>query len=162
MIGGGSWLKFVSPDFVLDEELFIRSTQCSTLLPMMQFSLSPWRVLGKKALEICLRMSALHVEMSGTIEGLARHAAETGEPIVRHMEYVFPHQGYEKIKDQFLLGDGILVAPILQKGATSREILFPPGRWIGDDSSTVEGPCRKTVSAPLERLPWYRRVGSKS
>ena len=162
LIGGGSWLKFVSPDFVLDEELFVRWTQCSTLFPMMQFSLSPWRVLSKKALAICLRMSALHVEMADLIESLAQHGAKTGEPIVRHMEYVFPHAGYEGIKDQFMLGDGILVAPVIQKGAVRRDIVFPPGRWIGDDGSAVDGPCRLNVSVPLERLPWYRRQTKQS
>jgi alpha-glucosidase (family GH31 glycosyl hydrolase) len=160
LIGGGSWLKFVSPDFVVDEELFVRYAQCSALYPMMQFSLSPWRVLRKRALEICRRMAALHVEMADTIEALAWHAGETGEPILRHMEYVFPHCGYEHIKDQFLLGDRILVAPVLAKGATSREVVFPPGKWLGDDGSSVDGPCRRTVSAPLERLPWYRKKES--
>jgi alpha-glucosidase (family GH31 glycosyl hydrolase) len=161
MIGGGSWLKFVAPDFVVDEELFVRWTQCSALFPMMQFSLSPWRVLSKRGLEICLRMSALHVEMADTIESLARHAAKTGEPILRHLEYVFPHAGYDRVNDQFLLGDDILVAPVLRKDAISREIVFPPGRWIGDDGARVDGPCRREVPAPLERLPWYRRTAAK-
>jgi alpha-glucosidase (family GH31 glycosyl hydrolase) len=160
LIGGGSWLKFVSPGFVLDEELFIRYTQCSALFPMMQFSLSPWRVLSARALEICLRMASLHVEMADTIESLAHHAASTGEPIVRHLEYVFPHMGFERVTDQFLLGHEILVAPVLQKGAISREVVFPPGQWIGDDNSIVEGPCRREIPAPLERLPWYRRTMS--
>jgi alpha-glucosidase (family GH31 glycosyl hydrolase) len=162
LIGGGSWLKFVQPDFVLDEELFVRWTQCSALFPMMQFSLSPWRVLSKEALKICLRMARLHVEMADLIESLARHAAQTGEPIVRHLEYVFPHAGYEHITDQFLVGNDILVAPVLEKGANKREIVFPAGRWIGDDGATIDGPCRQVVAAPLERLPWYRRAVSAS
>jgi alpha-glucosidase (family GH31 glycosyl hydrolase) len=157
LIGGGSWLKFVTPGFVLDEELFVRWTQCSALFPMMQFSLSPWRVLGKEALKICLRMAQLHVEMADVIEGLARDATRTGEPIARHMEYVFPRAGYEHITDQFFLGNYVLVAPVLEKGARQREIVFPPGRWTGDEGSTIEGPCRQTVPAPLERLPWFRR-----
>ncbi len=43
------------------------------------------------------------------------------------MEYVFPHQGYERVNDQFMLGDQILVAPVLEKGASKREVIFP--KW---------------------------------
>ena len=68
LIGGGSWLKFTLPGFVVDEELFVRYAQCSALFPMMQFSLSPWRVLSKRSMEICRRMALLHVEMAGAID----------------------------------------------------------------------------------------------
>jgi alpha-glucosidase (family GH31 glycosyl hydrolase) len=155
LIAGGSFLKFTQPDFVLDEELFVRSTQCSALFPMMQFSLAPWRVLKPEAMKICLEMAKLHVEMADTIERLAHDAARTGEPMVRHMEYVFPHGGLAKVIDQFMLGEEILVAPVLEKGATSREIAFPPGSWLGDDGSLVRGPCRQRVAAPLSRLPRF-------
>lgn len=37
--------------------------------------------------------------------------AKTGEPIIRHMEYAFPHQGFVDCRDQFMLGDKYLVAP---------------------------------------------------
>ena len=41
------------------------------------------------------------------------NSAKTGEPIIRHMEYAFPHQGFVDCKDQFMLGDRYLVAPVL-------------------------------------------------
>jgi len=69
---------------------------------------------------------------------------------------VFPDQGYEQIADQFLLGNEILVAPVLQPGRRSRSVVFPPGSWRGDDGSLVQGPTVQEVSAPLARLPWYR------
>jgi len=40
-----------------------------------------------------------------------------------------PRQGYAEVRDQFLLGDGILVAPILTKGKSSRMVRIPPGRF---------------------------------
>ena len=36
---------------------------------------------------------------------LARESARTGEPIVRSLEYAFPHRGYESVRDEFMLGD---------------------------------------------------------
>ncbi len=157
MIGGGEVGSFWG-NLELDEELVVRSTQVSTLMPMMQFSVAPWRVLNKKNLEIVRRMAHLHYEMGDEILTLAQESALTGEPIIRSLEYVFPGQGYANIKDQFLLGNDILVAPVIEKDHRERQVVFPKGKWKGDDGSIVKGPARKTISVPLERLPWYRKI----
>jgi alpha-glucosidase (family GH31 glycosyl hydrolase) len=77
---------------------------------------------------------------------------------VRSLDYQYPTRGYSSITDQFLLGETILVAPVLEKGARQRTVVFPPGVWKGDDGSLTSGPTTQTVPAPLERLPWWRRV----
>jgi alpha-glucosidase (family GH31 glycosyl hydrolase) len=82
--------------------------------------------------------------------------------MVRNLEYEFPGKGYEEIKDQFLLGDKILVAPVVQNGQRSREVVFPEGKWHGDDGSVVDGPAKIKIEVPLERLPWYRKLAEKS
>jgi alpha-glucosidase (family GH31 glycosyl hydrolase) len=61
------------------------------------------------------------------------------------------------VKDQFLLGNDILVAPLLQADKTERTVLFPPGVWEGDDGIQIEGPCQQTIKVPLNRLPWFRK-----
>lgn len=157
MIGGGEYLSSRDLEAV-DQELIVRAAQTHALMPMMQFSVAPWRVLGQENLEICRRAATLHSEMGGEILALAREAARTGEPIVRSLEYQYPHEGYGDVDDQFLLGPDILVAPVLEKGARSRPVLFPPGRWQGGDGSIVEGPTTVDVDAPLEQLPWYQRL----
>ncbi len=111
------------------------------------------------SLAICRQMAQLHTEMGGEILKLARESAITGNPIVRSLEFEYPHRGYVEINDQFLLGASTLVAPVLVKGATARRITIPPGRWIGDDGTSVSGPTVIEVETPLKRLPWYRRVG---
>jgi alpha-glucosidase (family GH31 glycosyl hydrolase) len=60
--------------------------------------------------------------------------------------------------DQFLLGEEIMVAPVLEKGATRRIVVFPPGLWRGDDGQPVAGPASQTIQARLTRLPWWRRI----
>ncbi len=157
MIGGGEYLSFRNLDNV-DQELIVRAAQCHALMPMMQFSVAPWRVLNKDNLRICRDMALLHARMGEEILALAKDAAHTGEPIVRPLEYEYPHQGYVDIVDQFLLGDKILVAPVLEKGSAKRTIHFPPGKWQGDDQSIVTGPVTLDVEAPLTRLPWYRKI----
>lgn len=159
MIGGGEHSFFYhNPDKILDQELIVRSAQCSALMPMMQFSVAPWRVLSRENLEICRNMALLHVKMGPEIMDIVKTVALSGEPMVRHLEYAYPNQKYAQIKDQFLLGDEILVAPVLEKGARSRMVVFPSGTWKGDDGSLVNGPCVQEVDAPLERLPWYRLI----
>ena len=156
MIGGGQIADIENkPDYQVDQELFVRYAQCSALFPMMQFSAAPWRVLDKEHLQYCVEAALLHEAYGETIVLLAKRAAETNEPIIRHMAYTFPEQQYEAIHDQFMLGDEILVAPVLEKGARSRTVHFPTGTWIGDDDSVVIGPCVKEIEAPLSRLPHY-------
>lgn len=77
---------------------------------------------------------------------------------MRHMAYVFPDSGFEKVLDQYMLGDEFLVAPVLTKGQIRRVVKFPPGKWKGDDGSLMNGPCEVEIDAPLSRLPWYTRL----
>ncbi|QNK57247.1 glycoside hydrolase family 31 protein [Paenibacillus sp. PAMC21692] len=159
MIGGGQIGDVENnPSFRIDQELFVRYAQCSALFPMMQFSTAPWRVLDREHLAHCIEAAKLHAALGDTFLELAKHAAATGEPILRHMAYVFPEVGFEGIIDQFMVGDTLLAAPVVEKGARSRKIHFPAGEWLGDDGSKVFGPCVLEVNAPLSRLPHYRLI----
>ncbi|MFN7993409.1 MAG: glycoside hydrolase family 31 protein [Bryobacteraceae bacterium] len=157
LIGGGEYLSFLNQK-TLDPELIVRAAQIHALMPMMQFSVAPWRVLSPANLELVLRAAKLHDSLGPEILALAKEAARTGEPIARSLEYEHPGNGYASVADEFLLGSSILVAPVVQKGATERPVLFPPGTWKGDDGNVVKGPAMEVVKAPLARLPWYRRV----
>jgi len=119
---------------------------------------APWRVLSKEYFNICKNMAILHFNMGNEILDLAKNCAMTGEPMIRNLEYEFPGKGYEGIKDQFLLGGKIMIAPVIKKGQRSREVVFPEGRWQGDDGSTVDGPKKLKLEVPLERLPWFRKI----
>ncbi len=157
MIGGGEWTSF-QDNSVMDEELVVRSAQVSTLMPMMQFSVAPWRILNRENLAICKKMAGLHYQMGNEILELAKECARSGEPMVRNLEYEFPGKGYEEIKDQFMLGNNIMVAPVVIKGQRSRKVIFPEGKWKGEDGSLVTGPVTLNIEVPLERLPWYRKI----
>ena len=156
MIGGGEYQSFLN-GATIDQELVVRSAQVHALMPMMQFSVAPWRVLSKENVTICLRMSKLHEEFGGHILNLAREASKTGEPIVKPMELAFPGNGYELIKDQFVLGNNIIVAPVTEKGARSRTIILPKGNWEAEDGKTYQGGKTIEVLVPLERLPYFRK-----
>jgi alpha-glucosidase (family GH31 glycosyl hydrolase) len=155
MIGGGEYQSFLQLS-TIDQELVVRSAQVHALMPMMQFSVAPWRVLSPENNEICKAMANLHAQFGQEILELAYRSAETGEPIVKPMSWFWPNQGYETLHDQFILGDDLLVAPVVEQGARSRQVAFPAGTWIGDDGSEVVGPATVEIQVPLERLPYYR------
>ena len=157
MIGGGEFTSFLDTS-VLDEELIVRSAQVSALMPMMQFSVAPWRVLNKENLAICKEMADLHSKMGSEILEIAKVCAVSGEPMVRNLEYEYPGKGYEMIKDQFFLGNRIMVAPVVVKNQRSREVVFPEGSWQGDDGEVVVGPKTLEIEVPVNRLPWYRKI----
>ncbi|MEG1861418.1 MAG: glycoside hydrolase family 31 protein [Bacteroidaceae bacterium] len=156
MVGGGQFTAFLHVD-TFDEELIVRSCQVHALMPMMQFSVAPWRILSKENAAICARFARLHRQMGPYILERAKLSAKTGEPIVRTLEYAYPHQGFLECKDQFMLGDRYLVAPMVQSG-TSRTVKLPKGTWKDDLGKTFKGPKTITVKVPLDRLPYYEKL----
>jgi alpha-glucosidase (family GH31 glycosyl hydrolase) len=157
MIGGGQFGDFINPKFRLDAELFVRYAQCAALFPMMQFSVAPWRVLNTQHAAYCFEAAHLRTQLKNEFIALVEAAANTGEPIMRHMAYNFPEECYERVSDQFMLGERILVAPVVQQGQTSRRVYFPSGNWLGDDGTLVNGPTIREIAVPLARLPWYSK-----
>jgi hypothetical protein len=157
MIGGGEYKSFQS-GAIIDQELVVRSAQCHALMPMMQFSVAPWRVLDGPHLSAILKAVKLRQEHANYILTLAQQSARTREPIVRSMEYVFPHQGYAQVRDQFLLGDRFLVAPVLESGARNRQVLLPKGTWKGFDGKRYLGPARLSPSVALDELCYFEKV----
>lgn len=76
-------------------------------MPMMQFSVAPWRILSKENVAICAKYAHLHQQMGDYILELAKHASKTGEPIVRHMEYQYPHRDSSIAKTSLCWGINI-------------------------------------------------------
>ncbi|MDR3188893.1 MAG: glycoside hydrolase family 31 protein [Prevotellaceae bacterium] len=158
MVGGGQFSSFLNIDEKkFDQALIVRSAQIHALMPMMQFSVAPWRILSKENLEIVKNAALLHEKFGAYIIACAREAAKTGEPIVRHMEYSFPSEGFAECKDQFMLGDRYMVAPIATNENT-RTVKLPKGRWKDDAGKIHKGGKTITVDVPLERLLYFERL----
>lgn len=155
MIGGGDLGAYLNSE--LDQECFVRSAQVHALCPMMQFSAAPWRVLDAEHFAAVKKAVAIRQKFAPRFVELARECAVSGEPMLRSMEYQFPGHGYELIKDQFVMGDFLIVAPQVEKGAKVRKVIIPAGEWVGDDGETYEGPREIVVSTPLDRIPHFVR-----
>jgi alpha-glucosidase (family GH31 glycosyl hydrolase) len=63
---------------------------------------------------------------------------------------------------EFLLGNGVLVAPILDEGATMRDIYLPIGTWrdeVLNDDTKYEGPIwLRDYPADLYTLPYFAAI----
>ncbi|MCQ2449293.1 MAG: glycoside hydrolase family 31 protein, partial [Clostridia bacterium] len=155
MIGGGDFVSFIDRNFNFDEELYVRMAQCSTFFPMMQFSKLPWCALSNQSKEIVADLSRLHTKFSDYIYAQVEHAAKTGEPIIRSMEFEYPGFGYETVTNQFIVGDKLLVAPMLEKGVCKRTVEIPSGVWTDEQGAEYTGPCTAEIDVPIERLPYF-------
>ena len=157
MIGGNAY-----GDTFPSAELFVRWVQLTAFLPLMQFSLVPWdERLAPDVPEITRRYVDVHQALVPRILALVDEALTTGDPIVRPLFWRWPdHAEAFEIADEFLLGDDLLVAPVLQPGATTRDVWLPPGRWEDRVNGGVyEGPTwRRGHPAPLQDIPSFERL----
>ena len=157
MIGGGEYRSFLVTTKI-DQEMLVRSAQTHAMMPMMQFSVAPWRILDASHLAATRKAALLHEKMGRFILELAKQAAKTGEPIVRLMEYDFPHQGFEHVKDQFMLGAKFLVAPLVEAGKIQRTVQLPKGKWKDQTGKTWKGGQSVLMNSSLDELVWFEKL----
>jgi len=149
-------------------ELLVRWVQLGALLPFCRnhsavatAQQEPW-AFGEPYTGHCRGALELRYRLLPRILTLAREATVTGAPIVRPLAWIAPtHAASLACDDQFLLGDDLLVAPVLEEGAMSRTIALPPGEWFAWDSADLHaGDQRLTIPVTLESLPLYVRAGT--
>ena len=159
MVGGGQEAEF-GDGKTHDDELMARSCECAAFMPMIQFSYAIWERCSNPLIRKIARDSALlRLNYRDYFRNILSDCVATKDPMMRNMEYEFPGQGMEKIKDQFMLGGDLLVAPVLEKGATTRDVVLPRGcRWKYVPTGEIyEGGDKITVDAPLEVLPYFEK-----
>ena len=65
------------------------------------------------------------------------------------------------VSDQFMLGPAIMVCPVYEYGARSRQVYLPEGQWYDwDNGKPVQGGCSFVADAPIDKIPVYVRGGS--
>jgi alpha-glucosidase len=81
---------------------------------------------------------------------------------MRALSFAYPNdEATYSLDDQFLFGDSLLVAPVLEEGARRREVYLPAGTWIDWWAGKQHtGPVKISVEAPLDRLPLFVRGGA--
>ena len=118
---------------------------------------------GSDTQEILEKYIRLRAKMKPYIQELSINVTNNGVPTARPLWWGFPDDAQCcAINDQYLLGPNLLVAPVTEEGATSREVYFPQGvKWIHVlDGSEVLGGQKKKIHAPLSTIPAYRKEGT--
>ncbi|MER6456586.1 glycoside hydrolase family 31 protein [Streptomyces sp900105245] len=149
-------------------ELYLRWLQLGAYLPLFRTHASlragrrePWE-FGADVLEHARVALLERRRLLPYFVTLAHLARRTGAPYVRPVWWGAPEdRSLRDCEDAFLLGDSLLVAPVLDPGAGRRAVQLPPGRWY--DTATeeaYEGPAQVLVDAPLSRIPVFARAGA--
>jgi sulfoquinovosidase len=93
---------------------------------------------------------------------MAAHDAyrATGRPIMCALELAYPDIG--PVPDQYLLGEDLLVAPVLEPGCTRRRVVLPEGRWadLFEPGRSFTGPGVTEVEVGPDDIPVFARCGA--
>ena len=111
---------------------------------------------------ICRKYLNVRYALMPYLYSAVRECTQTGMPIIRAMWLHYPDDRAAVARgDQFLWGRDILVAPVVEKGATTRRLYLPRGLWY-DFWTEVSVPGGREFERPvdLETIPLFVRAGA--
>jgi alpha-D-xyloside xylohydrolase len=97
----------------------------------------------------------LHTRLLPYFVALGQEAHATGAPMMRHVFLDNPGRAdWAGVDDTFYLGPALLAAPVVRRGARTRDVDLPAGLWLDwRDRRLITGGTRVTLDAPLGKLP---------
>ena len=150
-------------------ELYARWLQAAVLTPFLRShsvgwagNKEPWEY-GDDFTSINRASIELRYRLLPYIYTLFYKHQRTGMPVMRPLWFEFPNDVRTYLSsDEYLLGDDLLVAPVVKEGLREREVYFPKGTdwidwWTGE---RYEGGKPRVVKTPIDRLPLFIRAGS--
>jgi alpha-glucosidase len=169
---GLSGLAFTGPDVGgfsgnAEPELFTRWLQLGSMMPYFRVHTGlgtadqePW-AFGQPHEDIARHYINLRYQLLPYFYSLFAQNAQTGMPILRPLFMVDPADEHLwRVEDAFMVGDALLVAPVLEKGQAEREVYLPRGRWYDYHTcQPVQGGRTICVQAPLNTMPMFARAG---
>jgi alpha-glucosidase (family GH31 glycosyl hydrolase) len=155
----------IDKEHPVDAELYVRWLQLGLFSPILrthsQSDAEPH--LYTDLQDVILPLVKARYEWLPYNYTLAYENAAEGLPLVRQIGmYAEDPSRYADVDDQYLWGHDVMIAPVMQQGATSRSVRFPDGVWIdyNNPSTVIKGDTTLTVDAPLSKLPMYVRAGA--
>lgn len=156
----------VDPDDAYQPELYVRWLQMGAFSPMLrthaQSKPEPYHYPQYE--EIIKKFIKQRYEWLPYNYTLAYENTAEGMPLARPVNFHSESGTVDAdIRDEYLWGSEVLIAPVFKKGATSRKVTFPTGAtWVNwnKPSQTFAGGTTATVAAPLDQLPMFVKAGS--
>lgn len=137
-IHGYPYVMSVAPsEDQVDHELFTRWLQIATFFPGLKVS-NALVTFKEQTSTLAKNMSVYRENVIVPLLHEAVKDVAKGYPIIRPLWWVEPtdYQTF-KVADEFLLGDTLLVAPVLCHGDRKRDIYLPVGRWVDTSSGQI-------------------------
>ena len=171
----GGYSNFTPATPPTTKELFLRWSSLAALTPLMRThhggtECDNWSFdRDGETLDHYRRWARVHVLLQPLFASLARDAVDRGLPFVRHPFLLEPLRPamWAAPCDAFFLGDDLLVAPVVEAGATSRDVTLPgPGWWplFGSaplaTTARTDGVVVAHVEAAPTELPVFARPGT--
>lgn len=156
----------VDPENPIDPELYVRWLQMGLYTPVFrthaQLFAEPFNYPELEK-EILLPLIRERYDWLPYNYSIAIENSGEGLPFVRPINYFNPdfNEAADSINDQYLWGEAVMVAPVLEKGARSRKVVFPgKTKWFDLDNRAVTySDTTVTIDAPLDRIPRFISEG---
>ena len=155
-------------DYPAMSELYVRWLQFGAFNPLSRIhhegnnAVEPW-LFGTEAEKICKNAIEQKYRLFPYIYTYARQAFDTGLPLMRALmlEYQDDPETYN-LNSEFLFGKELLVAPVMEPGATSKKIYLPEGEWIDFNHPQTRLTGKQWIEFPtsLETIPVFVKSGS--
>lgn len=151
-----------------DAELFTRWLQAACFLPVFRSDTDfntppqePW-AFGQPYEAINRQIIQLRYKLLPYLYAVIAQAREYGLPVIRPLFMSEPdNPRIRALDDAYLVGDALLVAPVLEAGAIKRQVYLPEGAWFDFwTNELIIGKRTVEVVAPLERLPLFVKAGA--
>ncbi len=149
-------------------ELLVRWVQAGCLSPLFRNHSAlgtrrqePWQ-FGPQAEAIYRKYVKLRYRLIPYFYDLFREESLTGAPVMRPLVFQYERDPETwNLNDEFMVGDRLLAAPVVQQGAVRRMVYLPEGDWYDYwTRELLHGPQTLIREAPLDVCPLYVRAGS--
>jgi len=153
-------------------ELYARWLQLGVFTPLCRTHTvkgsndqEPWSY-GENYEAINRRSIELRYQLMPYIYTAFYEASHTGLPIMRPLLLDYPddatiYNRYARMETEFLFGNDLLVAPVIEEGRDSRGVYFPKGEWFNFwTNEKIIGPKWLNVRAPIDTMALFVRAGA--
>lgn len=116
---------------------------------------------GERNFEILKDLVLLRERLRPYIEKQMQTASEKGYPVMRPMFFDYPEDEIcYTLGEQYMFGDDILFAPVVNRGQTQKEVYLPEGEWVLTKSGETYGKGWHTVSAEIDEFVAFVKKGA--